>query len=179
MPRASRGPELLAEFGTVDAMLHAIDALRDSYGEIETYTPYDVPEVDGRLGLRPSRIGWIAVFGGVCGLVAAYGIQWWADVHAYPLNVGARPLHAAPAFLLVTFEGTVLGAALATFIGLLLLLGFPKLWAPVDEVEGFNRASIDRFWIAIPALANENDRERVDALLHEAGALRTVVVGGA
>lgn len=179
MPNETRAPQLLAEFGTVDGMLRAIDALHGSYANLDTYTPFDVPDVDEPLGLRPSRIGWIAACGGICGMVAAYGIQWWADVHAYPLNVGARPLHAVPAFLLATFEGTVLGAALATFIGLLIVLRLPQLWAQVDEVEGFERASIDRFWVAMPAFADESDRARAVQLLRESGALRTVVVGEA
>ena len=169
-------PQLLAEFGSVDAMRRAVDALRGSYAEVETYTPFDVPEVDEPLGLRPSRIGWVAACGGICGLIASYGIQWWADVRSYPLNVGARPLHAVPAFLLPTFEGTVLGAALATFFGLLIMLRLPRLWAPVDEVDGFERASVDRFWIAIPTSAEDAERARAEHLLRDLGALRTVVV---
>jgi hypothetical protein len=166
---------ILGEFASADAMLEALDALRRArYQDVETYAPFDVPEVDERLGARRSRIGWLALAGGVAGLVVGYGIQWWADVHAYPLDVGGRPLHAVPAFVPATFEGTVLGAALAAFVGLLLWLRLPRLWDSVDEIEGFERVSADRFWVAVGALWTEHDRANAERLLRDAGAHRTV-----
>ena len=141
---------VLGEFPTAEAMLAGVDALvREGYRTMETYTPFDMPELDERLGLRRSRIGWLAAAGGLVGMVLAYGVQWWANVHDYPLNSGGRPVHAVPAFLLATFEGTVLFAAFAAFFGLMIWLRLPRLWAPIDEVEGFGRASVDRFWIAV------------------------------
>src|SRR6185312_3838140 len=151
MPPAHGSPgRVLGEFTTAESMLAAVDALlREGYRTLETFTPFDIPELDQRLGLRRSRIGWLVAAGGFAGMVLAYGIQWWANVHDYPLNSGGRPVHAVPAFLLATFEGTVLFAAFAAFFGLMIWLRLPRLWAPIDEVEGFGRASVDRFWIAV------------------------------
>jgi hypothetical protein len=169
--------EILGEFADADAMLAALGTLRRRhYRDIETYAPFDLPEVDARLGRRRSRIGWLALAGGIAGLMVSYGIQWWTNVRAYPLDVGGRPLDAAPAFVPATFEGTVLGAALATFVGLLLWLRLPRLWAPVDEIDGFERASVDRFWIAVGAFTSEQDRAGAERLLRDAGAQRTVHV---
>lgn len=174
----SREPRLLAEFGTVPSMLAAVAVLRrEAYRDVETFTPFDVPEVDALLGTKRSRLGALAFAGGVAGLIVSYGIQWWANVHSYPLNAGGRPAHAVPAFVLATFEGTVLGSALFLFAGLLIVLRLPRLWAPVDEVEGFERASIDRFWIAMPTFASEQDRAHAAELLTEAGAIRTIARG--
>src|SRR6185437_9955470 len=129
---------VLGEFTTAESMLAAVDALlREGYRTLETFTPFDMPELDDRLGLRRSRIGWLVAAGGFVGMVLAYGVQWWANVHDYPLNSGGRPVHAVPAFLLATFEGTVLFAAFAAFFGLMIWLRLPKLWAPIDEVDGF------------------------------------------
>jgi ActD protein len=170
---------VLGEFTTADAMLTGVDALvREGYRTLETFTPFDMPELDERLGLRRSRIGWLVAAGGLVGMVLAYGIQWWANVHDYPLNSGGRPVHAAPAFLLATFEGTVLFAAFAAFFGLMIWLRLPKLWAPIDEVEDFGRSSVDRFWIAvgIPAGASGagDGGARAIEIMRGAGALRTV-----
>jgi len=108
------------------------------------------------------------------GMVLAYGIQWWANVHDYPLNSGGRPVHAVPAFLLATFEGTVLCAALAAFFGLMIWLRLPRLWAPIDEVDGFGRASVDRFWIAVGATGTGDDGTRAAEIMRDAGALHTI-----
>jgi hypothetical protein len=175
---ARQAPRLLAEFRTADAMLGALHALRrEAYHDMDTFTPFDVPEVAEPLELGRSKLGWFAGLGGAVGLVASYGIQWWANVHSYPLNSGGRPVHAAPAFVLATFEGTILGAALAAFAGLLIVLRLPRLWSPEDEIDGFRRASIDRFWLAMPTFASEQDRQHAMHLLHEAGALRTIPLG--
>jgi hypothetical protein len=177
MTRRRRGARVFAEFSSAGAMRTALDALRRArYHDLETYAPFDIPEIDDVLDARRSRVGWIALAGGVAGLVAGYGIQWWADVYSYPLDVGGRPLHALPAFIPATFEATVLLAAIAAFVGWLLLLRLPRLWAPEDEIEGFQRASIDRFWIAMSTFASDEDRAHAEHLLRDAGALRTVTM---
>jgi hypothetical protein len=141
---------------------------------LETYTSFELPDVDKPLGLGRSHIGWVALAGGLVGLVVSYGIQWWANVYSYPLNVGARPVHAVPAFLLATFEGTVLGAAIATFVGLLIILRFPKLWAPEDEIDGFERTTIDRFWISVGTTGSEPTLAHAERVMQDAGATRVV-----
>lgn len=174
-PARKRTGRVLGEFASADAMLAGVDALvRSGYGGLETFTPFDIPELDQRLGLRRSRIGWLVAAGGFAGMVLAYGIQWWANVHDYPLNSGGRPVHAVPAFLLATFEGTVLCAALAAFFGLMIWLRLPRLWAPIDEVDGFDRASVDRFWIAVGATGASDDGPRAAEIMREAGALHTI-----
>lgn len=174
----ARGARLFAEFASAEEMRAAVAVLRDEwYHDLDTYAPFDMPELDEPLGLRRSRLGWLVLAGGLAGLVASYGIQWWANVHSYPLAIGGRPRHAVPAFVPATFEGTVLLAALAAFFGLLLVLRLPKLWAPEDEIEEFERATIDRFWIAVGTLASDLDRAHAEQLLRRSGARRVIAVG--
>lgn len=178
LPNAPSKPSLLAEFAGVETMLAALDALRkESYHDVETFTPYDVPDVDRRLNLSNPGVGKFAALGGVIGLLCAYGIQWWANVYAYPLNAGGRPVHAAPAFILSTFEGMIGGSAIAAFVGLFILLRYPRPWSLEDEVDGFERSTIDRFWIGMPVFSSERDREHANAILKRSGALRTVKLG--
>jgi hypothetical protein len=177
LPHPPRGSRLLAEFADARSMIGALESLRrESYHDIETFAPYDIPEVDPLLGLRRPRVGYIAAAAGLTGLIASYTIQWWANVYAYPLNAGGRPAHAVPAFVLATFEGTIAGAAIAAFVALIMLLRYPRPWAPEDEVDGFERSTIDRFWLGMHTFASERDRDRAVLLLERHGAMRTVKV---
>lgn len=175
MSRARPPARVLGEFGDADAMLGALDRLRGAkYHQLETYTPFPVPGAVERLGLPRSRLPLVVFAGGAVGLVASYAIQWFANVVDYPIDVGGRPAHAVPAFVLSTFEGTVLAAALTAFFGLFVVLRLPRLWHPVFEVDGFERASVDRFWIAVGGLQSAHDTDTCERVLREGGALRTV-----
>lgn len=149
---------LIAEFRTANEMLAAIAALRErGYRELESFSPFPVPGTDERLGLKRPWLPWFVLAAGLMGGLLGYAIQWYANVWHYPQNAGGRPAHAIPAFIPTTFESAVLGAALAGFVVLLLSLGLPRLWHPLFEIDGFERASIDRFWVTIAAHDPEFD----------------------
>jgi ActD protein len=169
---------LLAEFGSAGDLSEALSRLRETgYQKLETYTPFPVPGLERRLALRPSRISLFVFIGGLLGAILGYGIQWYANVWHYPQNIGGRPVHSIPAFIPVTFESAVLGAGLAAFVGLLIVLRLPRPWHPVFEVDGFERASIDRFWLAIDARDPRFGLSRSARALEELRPLRVVPVG--
>ena len=87
---------------------------------------------------------------GAAGASGGFFMQWFA-ARDYPLNVGGRPLNSWPAFIPITFELTVLTAALAGVIAFFWLAGFPRLHHPVFSDPRFKRASQDRFFICIRA----------------------------
>jgi hypothetical protein len=170
---AGRG--LIAEFPSADALLAGVSALEDAgYREIETYAPFPVPGLERRLRLGPSRLPWIIFLGGLAGGALGYLIQWYADVRAYLVNSGGRPAHAIPAFIPATFEATILGAALTAMAALLVALRLPELWHPVFEVDGFERASADRFWLAVAAEDTLFDPDRTRSALEALRPLRVV-----
>jgi hypothetical protein len=173
--RIRRG--LLAEFPSADALLAGTSALTAlGYREVETYTPFPLPGMEARPGRRRGRLPRFVFAGGLVGAILGYGIQWYANVWVYPLRVGGRPAHAVPAFIPATFEAMVLGAALVAFVGLLVALRLPELWHPVFEVEGFERASVDRFWLAVGDRDPLFDSDRTSSALTELGPLRVVPI---
>jgi hypothetical protein len=168
---------LVAELESADALEAAVRALEAlGYRSVETFAPLDLPEGEAVRGVHRSRLGPYVFGGGVVGAVLGYGIQWYADVRVFPLRVGGRPLHAVPAFIPATFEATILGAALVAFFGVLVALRLPELWHPVFEVEGFERASADRFWVAVGEDDPAFDRERTRADLASLDPLRVVPI---
>jgi hypothetical protein len=130
-----------------------------------------------RLDLGRSHLPRFVFGGGVLGAILGYGIQWYADVFDYPQPIGGRPIHAVPAFVPATFEATVLGAALVAFVGVLVALRLPELWHPVFDIEGFERASLDRYWAGVDATDPRFERDRVERLLQALEPLRVVPVG--
>jgi hypothetical protein len=170
----------MAEFDSGAALVAGIRALRaHGVSRLDAFTPYEVAGLDEALDVRRSRLTWIALAAGLAGGGGAYFLQWWINVVDYPLNIGGRPYHAAPAFIPITFEMAVLCASAAALISALVLGGLPRLWHPVFEVEGFERATLDRFWLAVGTGDATLDRARDTAALEAAGALRVVWLGGA
>jgi hypothetical protein len=170
---------LLAELESPEALLAAARALRSlGYARLEAYSPYPVPGLEQALALPRSRIPWLALPLGALGGAVAYAGQYWLNGVLYPLNVGARPRHAAPALVPITFETTVLVAATATVIALFRACGLPRLWHPLFEIEGFERASIDRFFLIVDAADPRFEPSRCAKALEGLGASRVVVLEG-
>jgi hypothetical protein len=168
---------VLAEFASAEGVLEALAVLRrNGFRRLESYTPYPVEGADDRLGLGRSRLPRFIFGGGVLGAVLGYGIQWYANVWDYPQSIGGRPVHAVAAFIPATFEATVLCAALVAFFGLFVALRLPELWHPVFEIDGFERASVDRFWVGVDARDRRFDGRHVTELLEGLHPLRVVPI---
>jgi hypothetical protein len=139
----------LAEFGSADELTGAVRVFAEKgYTGLETYSP--VP-IDTRIPRRYSGLPVAVFLAGVLGGVASYAIQWYANAYAYALDIGGRPAHAVPAFIIPTFEGTVLCASIAAFLGFFVITRLPQPWHPVFEIDGFDRATVDRYWLAVDA----------------------------
>lgn len=155
------------EFGSPDDLLAAIDAAKAAgFSRLDTYTPYQVPEVEEKLEMRRTRLPWAVLFFGLVGCALAYLTIWFCNAIDFPLNVGGRPLNSIPTHIPIMFETTVLFAGTSALFAVLLLSGMPRLHHPIHDVPGSEGISIDRFWLAVEddLLGDASLRERMFAL---------------
>jgi hypothetical protein len=151
---------LLAEFASPTDLLVAVRRARsEGYKVMDAYTPYPIEEVAEALHFHERRLPLIVLLGGIAGGLAGYLLQYWTSVVDYPLNVGGRPFHSWPAFIPVTFETTVLVAALSAVLGMLALNGLPMPHHPLFNAPRFALATRDRFFLCIEAADPQFDRE--------------------
>lgn len=143
---------LIAEFEKPDEICEAAKAtFAAGFRRIDAYSPYPVHGLSEAIGFERSRMSMVVLIGGLIGMAGGYLLQWWASAVAYPLNIGGRPLNSLPAFIPITFECTILAAALSAVIGMFFLNDLPMPYHPVFNVERFAFASKDRFFLLIEA----------------------------
>jgi hypothetical protein len=151
---------LMAEFANPEALLAATRRARaEGYRRIDAYSPFPIEGLAEAIGFHKTRLPLIVLIGGIIGCIGGFYLQYWVSVIDYPINVGGRPLNSWPSFIPVTFELTVLAAALSAVLGLLALNGLPMLYHPVFNVERFELASRNRFFLCIEATDPKFDPE--------------------
>ncbi|MSR63132.1 MAG: DUF3341 domain-containing protein [Planctomycetes bacterium] len=162
---------VLAEYTSGAELLEAIEhGKRAGYTKMEAYTPLPMHEVSHALG-HENDLPKFVLAGGILGACTGFGMQYYAAVIHYPLNVGGRPLNSWPSFIPITFELTILFAALTTVLGMLALNGLPRPHHPVFSVPGFENASRDRFFLLVPHYDPKFDADGALAALRETRSL--------
>ncbi|MEQ1572823.1 MAG: DUF3341 domain-containing protein [Vicinamibacterales bacterium] len=157
---------LMAEFDNPTALVRAAEQARlAGYREMDAYSPIPIHDLTEAIGARRTRLPILVFIGGMLGGLGGFGLEYWSQVIAYPLNIGGRPLNSWPQFVPVMFETTVLGAALAAFVGMWALNKLPQPYHPVFNVPAFARASTDRFFLCIEAADPRFDREATGQFL--------------
>ena len=143
---------LMAEFPSAETLIEAAHQVHAAgYEKVDAFTPYPIEAVSEALALPRSKVPLIVLLGGLFGGLGGYLLQYWSQVIRYPLNVGGRPFLSWPAFIVPTFECTILGAALSAVVGTIVLNGLPQPYHPVFNVPRFALASRDRFFLVIEA----------------------------
>jgi hypothetical protein len=151
---------LMAEFSDPTALVAAARQAHEAgYRHLDGYTPFPIEELSEALGIHRNLLPPLVLTGGIVGLLTGIGLQYWTSVIDYPINVGGRPLFSWPAFIPVTFELTILFAALTAVFGMLALNGLPMPHHPVFGAPRFALASRDRFFLCIEATDPKFDRD--------------------
>jgi hypothetical protein len=143
---------VMAEFDTPDELVAAAHRTRQAgYRRLDAYTPYPVEGLADALHFHDNRLQIIVLIGGIVGGLTGYLMQYYAAVISYPLNIGGRPMHSWPSFIIVTFELTILFAAFAAVFCMLALNHLPMPYHPVFNVYEFVGASRNKFFLVIEA----------------------------
>jgi hypothetical protein len=159
----------LAQFASVPTLLAAVKQLRmDGYTRLEAYTPFAVDGLAEALGPVRNRIPLLMLLGGLAGGSGMLALQYYAAVIDYPIDVGGRPDASWPAFIPAALEMTILFAALAGIIGMLVGNGLPRLNHPLFDSERFAAASRDGLFVLLRA---DDPRYEIDRVLRDLARL--------
>jgi hypothetical protein len=168
---------IMAEFDDPNALVAATHrAYLEGYRRMDAYSPFPIEELHEALGSRHTRLPLIVLIGGLVGCIGGYALQYWVSAAAYPLNIGGKPLHSWPAFIPVTFECTILVAALSAVFGMLALNGLPMPYHPVFNVSRFALASRNRFFLCIEATDTKFGLEETRKFLETLGPREVTTV---
>jgi hypothetical protein len=141
---------LMAEFESAQELLDAAERTHGAgYQKIDAYSPFPVEGLAEAIGFRKNRVALVVLIGGLLGGLSGYALQYWVAVITYPTNIGGRPYHSWPSFIIVTFELTILFAGLSAVFGMLALNGLPMPYHPVFNVAEFAKASESKFFLVV------------------------------
>ncbi len=143
---------MMAEFADANDLLQAAQKTHAAgYRRLDAYSPFAIDGMDDALSLHSFKISYIVLGGAFVGMIVGFGMQYFAAVINYPVNVGGRPLDSVAAFLPITFELAVLVGAFAGLIAMLVLNGLPMPYHPVFNVPEFKEMTRGRFFLCIEA----------------------------
>ena len=157
---------IMAEFNDPQSLLDAANAAREAgYRDIDAYSPFPVHGLTEAIGFHHTRLSAIVLAMGVIGGAGGFFMCWYANVIAYPLNIGGKPFNSWPAWIPITFECAILVAALAAVFGMLALNGLPMPYHPVFNVPRFALATRNRFFLCIESADPKFDRHATESFL--------------
>src|ERR1700746_1118078 len=141
---------IMAEFDSAtDLVAAARKAHEAGYKQIDASSPLPAEELAGAIGFHKNGVPLVTLVGALIGGLSGYLMQYWMAAISYPINVGGRPYNSWPAFIVITFEMTILFGGVAAVFGMLALNGLPMPYHPVFNVPRFAMASKDRFFLIV------------------------------
>jgi len=160
---------LVGVFEDEDVLLSGVTSIRQSGVKIhEVYSPFPVHGLDEVLGYRRSRLPIAAFMFGITGTSLALFTQIWMLGYDWPMIIGGKNFASLPPFVPVTFEFTVLLAALG-MVGTFMIASDlkPYKWPRQFDI----RSTDDKHIMAIDLALNKGkSKAEIATILKAAGA---------
>ena len=156
-------------FDDEDVLLKAVTTIRNSGVKIhEVYSPFPVHGLDEVLGYKRTRLPIAAFIFGMTGTSLALLMQFWMLGYDWPMIIGGKNFASLPPFIPVTFEMTVLLAALGMVATFMIVSDMkPYKWPRQFDL----RSTDDKHIMAIDlALNGGKSKDELTKILKGAGA---------
>ncbi len=128
-----------------DLLLAVKAAKRDHLDIYDVFSPFPVHGLDPILGLEESRLHQAGFIYGALGTLTAFLGMTWIFTKDWPIIFGGKPFWSVPAFIPITFELTVLFAAIGMTVTFYIING---LGPGVVNTYLDDRITDDKFCIA-------------------------------
>ncbi len=162
---------VMAEYDSGQALVDAArKTMAEGFTKVEAYSPVPIEELNDIIHKKRTMLPKLVLAGGLTGMATGFGLQYWASVIEYPMNIGGRPLASWTTFIVPSYELTILFSALTAAIGMIVLNGLPQPYHPVFNVDRFSMASSDKFFLVIESEDAKFDQHRAAEFLRGTGA---------
>ena len=160
-----------ALFTKPDDIINAASKVaNEGYSKWDVNTPYPLHGMDNAMKLKPSKIGYITLFMGLCGAASALMLAYFTNSIDFPLVIGGKQFFALPAYIPITFELTVLFATVSTVIAMLIIFfKFPSNNHVLHDTPYMKKVSLDRYGIVIESADPKFEQSKVEELLRSFG----------
>jgi len=162
---------VMAEFETAQDVVDAArKTMAQGFTRVEAYSPVPIEELNDIIHRKRTKLAQIVLAAGLTGMATGFGLQYWASVIEYPMNIGGRPHASWITFIIPSYELTILFAALSAAFGMIVLNGLPQPYHPVFNVERFALASSDKFFLVVESADPKFDQQGTAEFLRSTGA---------
>lgn len=149
-----------------EELLHAVKEAKNGHLDIyDVFTPFPVHGLDPILGLEESRLHQAGFIYGALGTMTAFLGMTWIFTKDWPNIFGGKPYWSVPAFIPITFEMTVLFAAIGMTVTFYIING---LGPGVVSKHLDDRITDDKFCLAFDAAVV--DKQKAESFLKSTGA---------
>jgi hypothetical protein len=162
----------VACYDTEEVLFPAVEKVRHSgYKLHDVYTPFPVHGLDVAMGLKETDLHIAGFIFGLTGTSTAVGFMSWIFTSDWPVNFGGKPHWALPAFIPITFELTVMFAA----VGMVLTYCYLNQIMPGVKKHVFHPRQSDDLFVLVLELNEHTSEEEAVAFLNNTGSIETNV----
>ncbi len=168
---------VLAEFPSPQALCDAAKKVRDKgFTQWDTHSPFPIHGMDGYMGMKPSKLGWIVLVCAILGVSGGFLLQWWTSAVDYPLIIAGKPYNSYQLWVPITFELGILLSAFGAIFGMLVLNRLPAWYHPLFKSKHFHKVTDDGFFLHIQARDTQYDAVRTPEFLQQIGGINIEIL---